>query len=430
MKVNGLLFLILVGLIFFTYQFEEKEFKKKLIPTDRVYPFKNTIFNKIKLHNLELEKNNDWVIMPHKFNTNQAVYELISAFKSLSCEKVKVMTQSSMNFEINGEKYSLGNISPISGEFYLQTPTERLICLHEGKTQKVYKDQKESYIYKYEMLKGMITADQAYFINRNIVDESFRTQLASVKIDNVRNRWFTLDFVRKAMHPIAPSEIELKDLKKVFQGFLDQVQVHNIFTAENENDLQKKQANLTFNQKINWDLFYEFKNRQGLFIKKENDPFVYEISSGGQKVFFLNVQDFWKKKIFKNMAPFLTSKDIKLDIKVKNKSYQFILKDFKSFKVVNKSKSIQSLNQNYFNFLFNLIFNLSSFSEASYIDHNEIKESDKMIELNILGKTLFLTQTRNIIKIYWFEAGLSFYFLNNVDIPLEKVITNLFTVKN
>ena len=53
MKVNGLLFLILVGLIFFTYQFEEKEFKKKLIPTDRVYPFKNTIFNKIKGNNTE-----------------------------------------------------------------------------------------------------------------------------------------------------------------------------------------------------------------------------------------------------------------------------------------------------------------------------------------------------------------------------------------
>lgn len=431
MKKNLALFVIFMALVGTGYVLEELGHKHKMITPKKKLLFSKESIKNINIDKFSLEKkDSNWRVSTYpNLQLSNGVKQLLLFLENISVSKNLEFKSEYFTHQkeilVNGSKLVIGDLLPVTGEFYVSLDDKVYIAEVNITDSNVYSKKAQVNVIRYRELVRLIAQDEFYFLEKRVFRNLFIQGVRKIRIDNQRNRWFELDLEKNKTTPEILKDLEYKKIRPYITNLLSNIKMSRFYNDPSAK-LEHKIADITFNE-LKAEFYTQYNGEKGYFFKFVYEDKVYKIAEG-EYFFFSNVQDYWKKKIFKNLNEFLAMKDIPFEVTLKSKGTgKFTLSDFRTFKV-SSNNSVQ-ISQNYFNFLFNLILNLSSFKEAKYVISKSNLASNSGIIFSFLGKTLDIYSQGNLLVVYVHEDQLEFYFENVIDIPLGEVQSKLFTLK-
>ena len=347
MKKNIILVLVLTLLISLAYQLEEiskPKQAKEIENSQRILvdslSVSNISFPAVKV---ELEsKTGQWIIPKMNYPAStKAVNSIITILKGLRFSSTVNSESEEQYFKSNEIAFSisgmakkvelvLGDLSKVSGNFYLKVNNKLFIANDHSHFSDTYTDELDLKYKRYLRLVKMLKLVGNDLIDKRLFGRVNLSQTKFVKINNKRNRWFQLDFDNENTNPEPFQSIRKKNLKKYFNFYLKQVFIKEIVQTE-KNVFTNLVSEVNFGgskSSTNIKLFAGLNGQYGKFVRISGDDRVYEIEDEGSEIFYSNVQDYWWKKF-----------PINVDFKsIDSFEYEISL-DHKNFEKFSKSKN-------------------------------------------------------------------------------------------
>ncbi len=451
-KSNLILFFILCLLIGGGYFLEEvykPQEKNKKVDSKSLFSIKTdlTAFSTEK-YDLIKQENGKWKYKNVNWPVDQTkIKSFINILKKMSYqekfevsleEKKRYFSDNKIEFSVvqNGHTYSylLGNISYSTGAFYIakKEGKEIYICQDNSHFEQPYQSELDLKIKKYARFQHILKSQIRVFAESDLFYSLRREKIKSVKIDNKRNRWFEVDLIGKKTIPEIIAPLNYKKLEKTILTLMNGVQVEDVLLSRRlvlTDKFSEILVQVGHESKV-FKLYLGANGEYGKYIKIPEEKYVLKVKLDAKNIFYSNVQDFWQKKIiFNKRVASLKRLDFLLK-KPKSKTVKFFIDDLEKFVVKSKEKNVKFISRIHMNFLFNLIFNLTHFKEAKYIQH----DSDNIVEnydlrLDILDKTFYIKQNTDLIHVFDEKEKLSYFYEYNTQQISHKFLTQIFTVK-
>jgi hypothetical protein len=454
MKKNIFLTFILSCLITFAYFSEEvmkgekkdlARMKSRLIESSfPITELKTKNYHFILKDKLWIEKSTNWRI------DQEVLTEIINIFQDLgrysSIEKKdnkEYFSETKIQFDVlvNGiwKKYILGNASKITGSFYIKDlDHEDLvnICLDESLLQVIHKSEVDLKLKKYLRLKNIINSKVANFFDHNLLSglQIDLDEITTMTIDNKANRWFSLDFSEMKTSPLALDGIKYRNFfNRVMEG-IEKVKITSII-SHGQNILSNPRSRINFKGKeeLNIKLYSSLNGKYGNYLKVDGRNDIIEVELKDSSLFFLNIQDFWIKKINYDID-FKKLNEVNFKISFDNrKFFDFIINDLESFKVIPLDKKVSFVSNTHMNFLFNLLFNLADFKQAHYIekiqgDAVNLNKEKFDLYINLFGKFFTVKIEDDFILVGDYNDKVLFKFKYNQGQIEPGFFDKIFTV--
>lgn len=305
MKKNISLFVILVGLIFLTYIFQEKrvatEIEEKRESSQVIKgEIKSLSFgdvNAVKVndqwwHEKELLSHNSMKIIERKVSEIMKIKEIEGDWKSYFSEP--------FTFKVNDQNYTLGELSLDKQGFYLAQ--DRKIILSEiiGSSHELTRDESAMASIKLDEFKRELSKKLKDLKENQLFRYYPGIPFDSVTIDTEGNLPFELNFkTNETLPPPIPGINTHKDLKNKFMSLLTQVNLKSEIPYSEKLKFKKlsQMKYLSKDKEITWDLWLKGKDSADAVLIDPDQKRAFLMVGGTLKIFFIHVQDYWDKKV-------------------------------------------------------------------------------------------------------------------------------------
>lgn len=323
MKRNLYLFFLLIFAGSVAYYFEEYHPKKSRELRDlenRIMPFEFQDIVEIQLSNATIKKKDeDFVVGNKELPIDQEMFNefirrlgkihLIRAFTEQEKQnhQIRKAMESgvSATFKFDQEKvvYKIGEMNPLEDSFYIQTTIgdKETIGLARDTSisDDIYDPSKADQIraMKYQRVRSMFELNDKFFYRRYILPESIRSAVHSVKINGGGK--FDINFDSVRTFPLIIRGLQYnKDFFDKYKDNLANIKQSEIIPGSVTG--QTPQRVIMVNGQLELRFFTELKGQKqtGFFVQSSLDPrFIYKIERSSANVFFVQLDDFWDKKI-------------------------------------------------------------------------------------------------------------------------------------
>ncbi len=237
--------------------------------------------------------------------------------------------------------------------------------------------------------------------------------LKSIQFSSKRNRAFSLDIINKQTTPKAYMGLNynLKAIEGLTQWLME-LSGQNIYQGS-LSDLSEEigRIKIIADQSLELLLFKKFKKKSGFFLSRGD--FIYELSEASAKIFLSNLQDYWLKRPFGNGI--ITKQDIHFSLSNKKEKLGFIIPNGKGF-IVKSSDPDKQVNHENMGKLFVLLFGKSDKDEAFRVSKkiarkDTILKNHPMIDMSLAKKNLGLLYYSNELLVWDKSTNLVYHYL-------------------
>ncbi|WP_408099150.1 hypothetical protein ACJVC5_09580 [Peredibacter sp. HCB2-198] len=409
MKKNLVLFGILLVLLVATYFFQEKRAEKEYVESqtrDRVITQEIT---HLKLPHVEaVKKNGSWwsgdVLLSHNtFKQIERKLSEVSKIKDIQGEW-KTYFPHPFQFEVNHEQWTIGDLSLDKQAFYIAQGKKIMLAEILGESTHLTQDETEIASIK---LNELVTSLSKPFKDLKET-QLFRfypsLPLGQVVVEAEGSLPFELDFIKNETIPSPISGISVhKDLKGKFFSLLTQITMKEEVDFKTLKKFKKMGAIKFINPKetVLWELWLKDDKSADAYIIDPNTKHAYLMVGGTLRAFFIQLQDYWDKKVippqdFKSFtrtdAEFIQGEKSATVTIVNREPLAFEVKGFK----VEQTKMEQ---------LVHFIFNLGPQDQADRVSNLSKTErqqvlSENNLRIEVMGQELVLwRKTQELIVV-------------------------------
>jgi len=393
MKTNGILFLFLVGLLTLTYFFQEKKIWSNPADENELGKLIDFPIQKISLPNIEAEKKaSKWLY--GKQLLSQRLFEKLEE-RLLQIELIKVLDEvdktildGALAFTVNGHVFNLGEISLDKESFYVGRDGKFFLAKIEGASAGISLSEADLEADKLDELKSLMSMPNENYFEDQLISYYDNFSPEKVLVFREGTGAYELNFLENSTSPEPLKGVEVhRDIKTKFISQLNQIQIKKELSF-NQLKKFKKLAVINFRQKnskvIIWEIWQTNQATADAMVIDSDMRKAFLITGQSMKLFFLNVQDFWDKKIIPS-EKFKHFESLKFEISQNNKT--------EKVEILNReplafNASSLKTNQERLGDLFQFLFNLGPFDQA-----------DRISQLTSTEKVQFLDRLFLKIKI-------------------------------
>jgi|GEM_PF-774359 len=331
---NIFLFIVLVIMLVATYLFEENRNQKKLLAQDnesKVIDFeKNGNLVKVKGIKLDIElSGKDYVAIPHRLLiSDKKIGELFQVFSNLRV--IKEIPSTDWNkanlsqfipdlslkmefvFDTNPITLTLGQKQNFDRSFYMllkDNVKEKLLLVKDTsvdpnayQTDEEY--QKSDFLYK--RLQMLFYLTNVFFYETKVLKElnyaENELNFKRIDISTFRNKKFSLNFENSETLPPPPKSVKYHDENWIsFLRMLYGLEAKTLYFPYEKKLLSEV---LSFfevedkaGRKYTLEVYKKYGSLNGYFLKTSLDNRLFELRMEDAKYFFVNVQDFWERRV-------------------------------------------------------------------------------------------------------------------------------------
>ena len=421
MKSNLWLFGILLALIAGTYFFQEKRveenFQKSLVAgkliKEKITSIETPTFK------AQLDKGR-WTFEGELLSHNDLsrlvnILESVSEIKTLEADP----GVEGLSFKLNGNSYSLGTMNLDQSGFYFKVNDKNYVAIIETDSRQIHSDNENLNNIKFNELKNLLSKTQSELIEKQLFryypDLQFETAL--IRPDGALD--FEIDFKNNTTLPAPMKGIEVhQDLAAKFQSLIREIKIKGVVKADPK--LKKnKMGEIDFlPQDLKWEIYLPYKNKADVFLFDSKGR-AYEVIGGTLKVFLIQLQDYWDKKIippsefktFDVLNVTLTQGTEELILKIKNREpLEF--------------ESDQKIKMDRVDLLFQVIFNLSHFDQGQRVSNLTTSQyrqllSEDNLRMEIMGQELVIVSYGQEIIVANITQEYKVHFTRIENFPLN-----------
>lgn len=332
---NVLLFIALIIALGLTYVFEEKRNKDRAEELARktaildvnelgdLIAFAGIKLNVQKKGDLYFAADNGLALSPKKLEEFMKILSGLKIKKILSPEETKGIDRSfyipnndlflNFQFKNGGLKFNLGKKLDYDQTFYMEVTrgnfSQLMIVADESPDPNVYQSDEEyrRSEFKYQRLQMLFYLTNVFFYETRLFSEFHyaedKINFKQIEIATFRNKKFSLNFEKSETVPPVYKGLSYFDQNWVeFLRSLQNVEAKTIYYPFNANKLDE--ALSVFNiedrtgKKYSLEVYKKYGSLPGYFLKTSFNNILYELRTEDAKFFFVNVQDFWLKRIY------------------------------------------------------------------------------------------------------------------------------------
>jgi hypothetical protein len=305
MKNNLILLGILVALISGAYLFQEKRVARELKESREESALLSTDILTLELPNIKAEKiNGQW--MDGKtllsFNTFKQIEKKISEImkiKEISGDWAN-FSRHSFPFKVNGENWSIGDLSLDKQSFYIKRGQKIYLAVIEGGSHHLTTHEEEIEEIKLNELLNFLSKKKNDLVELQLFRYFPTLPLGRVVISNEGDLPFELNLDSNMTQPGPISGVEVhSNLKNKFMSLLTQATIKEV-TPLSEIKKFKKLGEINFlsgNQNVKWELWLKSDKSADAIIIDPLQKKSFLMVGGTLKIFFVRLQDYWDKKV-------------------------------------------------------------------------------------------------------------------------------------
>ncbi|MCP4912197.1 MAG: hypothetical protein GY909_03680 [Oligoflexia bacterium] len=373
MKKNGILFLILVGLLTFTYFFQELGDIKKVEETKVNQNIVNTelMGDLIELKNshvtLKRDKNKvfrtekNHPVDPRKLSaflealSDLRVKETIDEINS-SNEKDFFPSENNFlefRFQRGKMKFILGNKLAFNQNFYVKIIENKKVkyVIAENLTaaQTAYRQEEaHNNDSRYNKFIQLLNWQAKQFREARVFGQQglAKSELKAIEIKNNRNIPFQIRFNEGSTFPEPPKSVGI--YSTMLNIFLEKaLKLHGFDSYVREEELSDEVSTLMYilndNRYYKFTLFKKYGNREGYFFADEKMKVVFEAGKRQAELFFAHVQEVW------DLIPYRNQEDLSLiNIGFGSEERQVALSFGNTFKAKTVGSKDEAVNKSFF----------------------------------------------------------------------------------
>jgi hypothetical protein len=305
MKKNLLLGGLLILILSLTFIFQEKRVEKEKIESQNVGAVFPEDIKDLELPHLEAHfKDGAWKSKDHllSHNTMGQIEKKIQWVRKLKDVKGEWKTYFSdpLEFSVNGEVWTIGDLSLDRQSFYLARGKEIMLAEVLGENLELAHDETELQSIKYNELKGFISKSESELLENQLFRFYQKIPLERVTIESQGRLSFELNLEKNETLPPPLKGVAVhENLKAKFVSLLTQMNIRSEKPYPTK-PLAQKLGELNFlgkEKKLKWELWLISTKSADAMILDPEAKKAYEMIGGTLKLFFVNLQDYWDKKI-------------------------------------------------------------------------------------------------------------------------------------
>lgn len=420
MKKNLWLFGVLIALIVGTYFLQEKRTEKEFVESqvaDRVIVEE---VKSIKFPSLTAEKKNgqwwsDSKLLSHNmFKQIEKKMSQIKKVKDVQGEW-KSFFSHPFTFEVNGTEWTLGDLTLDKQGFYLARDKSVMVAVIEGESTELTTNPEEVAEIKLRELEGLLSKDFKDLKETQFFRFYPNLPAEKVVISAEGNLDYELDLVNNSTTPPPIPGIAVhQNLRGKFTSLLTQITIREEIPYSEKLKF-KKMATLSFlasnKNKVVWELWLKEKNSADAIIIDPELKRSYLMVGGTLKAFFIQVQDYWDKKV-------IPPKDFKFFTTINAVFYQNsksgTVTIFNKEPLAFEAKNFK-INEVNMTELFQLIFNLGVRDQAdrvSLLSKTERMQilNEEHLRVDLMGQEILVWRKKEEIILVNLTQGFKAHF--------------------
>lgn len=405
MKKNLYLFGALVALLIGTYIFQEVRtsdlFKASLVKDHLLAEgdIKSLSFEDVSATKVDGQWRADKRLLSSNiFKQIEKRLIQIKKIKSVPGDKQNFFTNPK-EFKVNGETWTLGDLTLDRQGFYIARGSEVMIAISEGETQELSEAPDKVVETKLEDLRKGLSYKLSDLFETQLFRYYPKLPLGTVTIESDGRPSFELDFDKNTtLPPPVPGILVHEKLLNKFVSLLTQMTIKKE-VPYSESLKFSKMGNILFQneaeERVDWELWLSSANNADSYIIDTKNKRAFNMVGGTLKIFFIQIQDYWDKKVippkefrhfFRIDATFAQgSKSATVEI-INREPMQFAVKGYK----VDEIKM---------NILLQYLFNLSEKDQADRVSNLSKSERKELLSGNHLRIEIF-----NQEILFWRKA--------------------------
>lgn len=314
MKRNLILFGILVVLLVLTYVFQEKRAQKEYVEAQVKDRLVNFDITHLKLPQIEaVKKDGKWwsgdrLLSHNTFKQIEKKLTEIKRIKSIAGDW-NTFFPHPFSFEVNHVPWSIGDMSLDKQGFYISIDKKIFLAVIEGESTHLTHDEHEIESIKLNELVTFLSKNQNELFENQFFRfySSLPQERAVLSVEG--SLPFELDFEKNATVPPPIQGVNvLKDIRGKFHSLLTQVNLKEEIPYSEKLKF-KKLGELKFSDKkktVTWELWLRSQSSADAIIIDPDQKRAFWMVGGTLKLFFVQIQDYWDKKVIpsKNFVSF------------------------------------------------------------------------------------------------------------------------------
>jgi len=422
MKNNLILVIVLISLLVVTYFFQEKRVEENL---DTAHRNDKLIKNKIEHLNFSkveaLKKNGAWwsgnqLLSHNTFKLIEDKLNQIVIDKEIKGKKTSYFHEP-ISFTVNHEPFLIGDLSLNKSSFYISKSQKIYLAHLDGGSNTVSFSDDEIDEDKLNELKSLLIKKKDDLIENQLFRYYPELPLTKIVVHSEGGLAYELNLEKNTTNPAPIQGISIhEDLKGKFFSLLTQMQIKQEILF-NDKLKFKKIAVIKFSspnkKNTAWEVWLRDKKSADALLFDFDQKRAFLMTGGTLKLFFLQVQDYWDKKIippksfhqFQRLPAEISQGSLRESIVILNR--EPLAFESGHFKVRPGSMSD----------LFQVIFNLGMFDQgdrvsqltnterAEYLSHRYLKISTMDQELVCVKKNheLIVANLTQGFKVHFFR---------------------------
>lgn len=420
MKKNLILLGILAVLLLGTYVFQE-------LRTSRLFEASLTKDHLISAERIEslsfsdveaIKKDKQWwsgdqLLSHNSFKQIEKRLTQLKKIKSVEGNRSSYFSNP-IEFKVNGETWTIGDMTLDLQGFYFAQGDRIIIAVMEGEGQELSADPEKAMQEKLDDLKKLISQKKSQLAETQLFRFYPNLPVGTVTIEVDGRPGFELDFKKnETLPPPVKGILAHEKLLEKFQSLLTQITIKRE-VPYSENLKFAKLGSMNFQnekEKVLWELWLNAENSADSFIIDTQRKKAFQMVGGTLKIFFIQVQDYWDKKVippkeFKNFTRLNTtfiqgSKSARVEV-INQEPLRF-----------ESSKKVDDVKMN---ILFQYLFNLSEKDQAdrvSQLSKSERKEilSGNYLRVEVMDQEILLWRKAQELIVVNLTQGYKCHFL-------------------
>jgi hypothetical protein len=420
MKRNLSLFLLLVGLLILVYFVQEKRVEREYVAAQTEGHVFLEPITKLKWNDIDATKNAEgqWIAAGNKLLSHNSMK--IIEKKLTELKKMKTITGDWNTFfpepvkiEVNGVEWTVGNLNLDNTGFYLSKGKEVMVALLEGESQLTNNPDDMERV-KLNEFKGELQKTLSDLLEKQLFRFYSKIPLERVVIDSDGRLSFELDFIKNQTSPPPIHGIHVhKKIQDKFVSLLTQVMIKDELPYDPTLKIQMGQIRFMSQKgkEVVWSLRLKNKNSADAYIVDEGAKRTFLMVGGTLKILFIQVQDYWDKKIIPPES-FVSFEELPVLFIQGEKSDKVVLKNREPLQF---TASKYKVNTPAMDSLFQLVFNLGQFDQAervSQLSQSERKQilAENLLRMEILGQELHFWRKKEELIVVNLTQGFKAHF--------------------
>ena len=305
MKKNLILFGVFISLLVATYVFQEIRIKKEHVEAhlaDRLVDFEVT---HLKLPYADaVKKNNEWwekdILLSHNtFKQIEKKLDEIKKIKDIQGEWATYFPYP-FSFEINHEKWTIGDLSLDKQAFYLARGDKIYLAVIEGESTQLTQNEQEIAGIKLNELVSSLSRPKDKLVENQLFRFYPDLPMDRVVISVEGSLPFELDIKNNQTLPPPFAGVAVhRDLHGKFFSMLTQSNIRHEIPFDEKMKFKQLGSLKFINDKstIIWELWLKNKNSADAVIFDTVNKRAFLMVGATLKLFFVRMQDYWDKKV-------------------------------------------------------------------------------------------------------------------------------------